>query len=111
MLYKTLESEEDAFYCFIYIMEEKNWKLCFDATTSKLVILLEFFKQIIEGAFIELYEHLSNEIDEDWLTVAFQSIVSCVFIYDCQDSVATHIFDVFLLDGEEVILTLIVKML
>jgi hypothetical protein len=72
MLLKVLDnSEEDAFYCFIYIMEKHKWKYCFDDTTSKLVVLLEFFKHIIEGAFTKLYEHLSCEIDEDWLTVAF----------------------------------------
>ena len=75
MLLKILENEEDAFYCFIYIMEQHKWKHCFDSQTTKLQQLLTFFKQLIEGAFPDLYEHLSVEIDEDWLTVAFQSIV------------------------------------
>lgn len=75
MLLKILESEEDAFYCFIYVMEEHNWKHCFDKITSKLTVLLEFFNTFIQGAFPELYEHLSNEIDDGWITVTFSSII------------------------------------
>lgn len=32
-------------------------------------------------------------------------------MYDCPEDIASHIFDVFLLDGEQVIFTLIIKMI
>lgn len=34
-----------------------------------------------------------------------------IFIYDCCENIAINIFDVFLLDGEQVIISLLLKMI
>ena len=59
-----------------------------------------------------MYEHLKEQIDEVSLVPIFASLVITIFISDLQDytpSVATHIFDVFLIDGESVVFTLLMK--
>ena len=45
------------------------------------------------------------------LVPVFSSILQTIFIYDSPEEIATHIFDVFLLDGETVIFTLLLKMI
>ena len=45
------------------------------------------------------------------LVPVFSSILQTIFIYDSPEEVATQIFDVFLLDGETVIFTLLLKMI
>ena len=45
------------------------------------------------------------------LVPVFSSIIATIFIYDSPEQVATQIFDVFLLDGEQVIFTLLLKMI
>ena len=46
---------------------------------------------------------------EDSLTPAFSTLIQTVFLYDCPENVASHIFEVFLIDGEQVLITILLK--
>jgi hypothetical protein len=72
--------------------------------------MLSFLEDVLETGFPEIFEHIMNEIEISLVPV-FSSIISTVFIYDSPEAIATHIFDVFLLDGEIVIFTLLLKMI
>lgn len=78
--------------------------------TSKLISLLGFLECVLETAYPKVYEHIMSEIEISLVPV-FSSIIQTIFIYDSPEPVATHIFDVFLLDGECVIFTLLLKMI
>ena len=78
--------------------------------TSKLIEMLTFLENILESTFPSVYNHIMEEIEISLVPV-FSSIISTIFIYDTPESVATSIFDVFLLDGEIVIFTLLIKMI
>ena len=41
----------------------------------------------------------------------FSANIQTIFVYDCPEDIATHIFDAFLLDGEQVIFTLLINMI
>ena len=110
LLLKHLQSEEDAFYCFVHVMENHQWRHCFDMQTSKLICLLGFLECVLETAWPNVYNHIMEEIEISLVPV-FSSILQTIFIYDSPENVATQIFDVFLLDGETVIFTLLLKMI
>ena len=110
LLLKYLNDEEDAFYCLIHVMHNKKWRNCFDMETSKLINLLEFLECVLETAWTDVYDHIMAEIGISLVPV-FSSIIQTIFIYDSPDEIATHIFDVFLLDGETIIFTLLLKMI
>lgn len=78
--------------------------------TTKLINLLSFLECVLETAWPDIFNHIMDEIEISLVPV-FSSIIQTIFIYDSPESVATHIFDVFLLDGESVIFTLLLKML
>lgn len=110
LLLNHLPNEEDTFYCFVHIMEVHRWKECFDMHTTKLVNLLEFLECVLETGWPQVFQHIMNEIEIS-LVPLFSSIIQTIFIYDSPEPVATHIFDVFLMDGETVIFTLLLKMI
>ena len=110
MLLKHLENEEDSFYCLVHVMQVHDWRGCFNMNTSKLVQLMEFLECVLETAWPQIYEHIMEEIEIS-LVPCFSSIISTLFIYDSEEQTARQIFEVFLLDGEQVIFTLLLKMI
>jgi hypothetical protein len=110
LLLKHLIDQEDAFYCFIHVMKKHDWRGCYDMGTTKQVQLLALLESMLETAYVDVYNHIMTEIEIS-LVPCFSSLISTIFIYDSPENVALHIFDVFLLDGEQVIFTLLLKMI
>jgi len=110
LLLKHLRNEEDAFYCLVHVMQNHDWRGCYDLYTSKLINLLELLECILETGYPEVYNHIMTEIEISLVPV-FASIIQTIFIYDSPEHIATHIFDVFLLDGDSVIFTVLIKMI
>ena len=92
---------------------------------TRLVEHLNLIKEVLSTGYVEMYQHLKEEneqhkqpdpnIEDDdicGLVPVFASLLITVFIGDLTDyspRVATHIFDCFLIDGEKVIFTLLMK--
>ena len=92
---------------------------------TRLVAHLDLIKEILSTGYKEMHDHLMeenyavkepdpNEINEDvcGLVPIFASLLITTFISDLQDhtpNIATHIFDCFLIDGEKVVFTLLMK--
>lgn len=110
LLLKHFKNEEDTFFAFVHLMEKHQWKYCFDMETTKLINLLGFLECVLETAWADVYNHIMDVIEISLVPV-FASMIQTIFIYDSPESVATQIFDVFLLDGETVIFTLLLKMI
>jgi ABC-type antimicrobial peptide transport system permease subunit len=78
---------------------------------SKCRAHLEFLTQFMESTFPSIYYRIIEECDID-LAAVFTSTVITAFVGDLQSvfpDIATHIFDVFLCDGECLIFVLITK--
>lgn len=109
--YSLKYNESDTFFIWIHIIENLRYRKIFDKTLSKLNYNLKMVEQHLKCAFPEVYEKILYQLEID-LSPVFTSIIQTVFIYDLQSVsplIAQHIFDVFLLDGESVIFTLITK--
>lgn len=74
---------------------------------------LKLIEENLEGGYPDLFNHLLEQMVEN-LAPYFTDTIMTMFIANLQDSspdIATHIFDVFLLDGEKVIFTLLMKLI
>lgn len=61
-----------------------------------------------------MFEHILQETEDTSLFPVFGSLILSIFISDLQGKyprILIHIFDAFLFDGEEVIFTLLLKIL
>jgi hypothetical protein len=91
-------------------MKVHGWRGCFSKDMSKLIQLIDFLGCVLETAFPKVYEQIVEQIDDN-LTPIFSPNIQTIFVYDCPEVAATKIFDVFLLDGEQVIFSLLIKMI
>jgi hypothetical protein len=105
-----MQNEEDSFYCLIHIMKVHGWRGCFSKDMAKLIELIDFLGCVLETAFPKVHTQIVEQIDENLVPV-FSPNIQTIFVYDCPEHVATQIFDVFLLDGEQVVFTLLIKMI
>ena len=76
---------------------------------EKLYQFVEFLKCVLETAFPEIHDKISD-IDENMINV-FSANIQTLFIYDAPEHIGAHIYDIFLLDGEQIIFTLLIKMI
>lgn len=105
-------NESEAFFIWVHILEDLKYYRMFDRTMSKLRSHMKVLEEHLKSAYPEIYDKVINEVGLEDLSPIFCSIVSTVFVVDLQhDSpeIAAHIFDVFLVDGESVVYTLITK--
>jgi hypothetical protein len=105
-------NEEEAFYIFCYIMDELKWSLIFEPSMERIMTYITNFEAVISGGYFELAKHIMNENSGSLdLYTYFGSVLTSLFVRDLQvkyPQTLMHIFDVFLLDGEEVILQLLI---
>jgi len=74
---------------------------------------LKLIEANLQGGYPDLFAHMLDQMVEN-LAPYFTDTVMTMFIASLQDSspdIAKHIFDVFLLDGEKVIFTLLMKLI
>lgn len=101
-------SELAAFRVFWYVMNDLQWRELFLAGTPKLVRILDSLARQVESHHLDLYMHFqSQELDFTCFSAYFLTL--CVYIAPLEVSV--KIMDLFLMEGEEVLLNLILKML
>lgn len=107
MLLQNIPDEQDAFWCLVYIMFEKNWREIYDKTSCKISLLISDFQSHLKRKNKSVYEHI--KLDEGFTYEAcITSQIITLFIYDCEFDQATRMFEMFLLDGEQVIVDLLV---
>ena len=109
-------NEVDAFFCLIRILGDTDgdlgWRNFLKEGFPALFDHLELLEQLVSTSFPDVYEHLTEDQDELNLSLYFMGIIFTVFVSELQDvtpQIAVHIFDVFLVEGESVILTLLIN--
>lgn len=91
----------------VYLMFEKNLRDIYVDASQKIALLLSDFEHYLKKYNRAVYDHLNGE-EGFTMEVCFTSQIVTLFIYDCEFEEATRIFEMFLLDGEQVILDLLV---
>ena len=80
---------------------------------AKITEHLTLLEELLRTTFPKVQQHLEKEFGQSaCLEIVFWSHLMTIFIVDLMDQhpqIATHIFDIFLIDGEIMIYTLFMK--
>uniref|UniRef100_A0A7S3FVU5 Rab-GAP TBC domain-containing protein n=1 Tax=Strombidium rassoulzadegani TaxID=1082188 RepID=A0A7S3FVU5_9SPIT len=109
---RLVYNEVDCFFCMIRIMQDLKWRRVFEEGMPGLISHLELITEILSTSYPKIYNHLVYEQNEIDLVPYFAGMIMSVFVSDLHSispQIAVHIFDVFLVDGESVIFTLLIK--
>ena len=91
-------------------MCDRGWRDIFNQHCNKIARLLVDLDDYVAEVIPELHEHF--QMDE-YMTMeaAFTSQLITLFIYDASAEVSDRILELFLLDGEQIIVDLLAVML
>ena len=94
-------------------MKHHGWRGCFDDTLSKSQELVFLLENTIQTAWPSLWKHIMAESHAyvDDLHPIFQKYILLIFIDHDQLPQSLKIFELFLLEGEQVIIALLLKMI
>lgn len=107
----NIEDDEDAFWCLEELLNgEHSWRDIFSDDTPKLCSLLREIEERLKKKCPKVLTHL-NETTQLNVEAAFSSIFITLFIYDLNQAQATRIFEMFLLDGESLLVKFLVRMI
>ncbi|CAG9317093.1 unnamed protein product [Blepharisma stoltei] len=108
-LIMQISNEELAFWAFVQVMFEYNWRLMFTNGTPKLINMIKNTEKSIKYRFPEILEHI--EENELTLVSCFAQYMVTIFLYDTPLDISVRIMDLFLLEGEKLMHRLLSKML
>ena len=118
--YESNEEEKDllvydeiqAFYTLVYIMKIKEWREVYRPNLDRLIKDLLILEASLESSYPQIFKHIEiNQCDSSLFPI-FGSFLLSLFVSDLQDKypkTLAHIFDAFLIDGEQLIFTLLIK--
>jgi len=109
LLILHLDCEEDAFWALIYIMNDLGWRGVYTDETPKLMEALARLDHSLKIVHPDVHFHLEKE--HAALSVAFSSAFITLYVSDLTVDVSKRIFELFLLDGEDVMLAILMRML
>jgi len=105
-------NEVDTFYCFLHIMNDLRWREMFKEGMAGIKMSLSFISETLATTYPDVYNHFIEEMDNADIEPYFIDIVMTAFVFSLMSvspQIATHIFDVFLIEGERAIFQLIIK--
>ena len=110
LLLQVIPDEEDAFWCLVFVMFSRDWRSIFAQDDPKIGILVNDLQNYLRRNCRSVYQHLQKQ-DIATLSASVTSQIVTLFIYDNELSAAIKIFELFLLDGEKVLVDLLAGMM
>ena len=109
MLY-YIKDEEQVFWCLFSLMQQKwEWRWIYTEGLPKLQSLLQLLEKHLQQEFPLIKKHLKDNCLE--ISGTFSPLFMTLFVYMTPFDVATRLFELFLLDGELVLIKLLLKMI
>ena len=110
MLY-YIPDEEQVFWCLVNLMQSERWQWRFIYTEGfpKLQTLLGVLQERMQIEFPRIYKHLQDNFLE--IIGTFTPLIMTLFVYMTPLEVSSRLFELFLIDGEHVLLTIVLKMI
>lgn len=106
----NIEEDEDAFWCLQELLYGKHqWRDIFKDNTPRLVRLLDQIEAKLKKKAPKVLTHLVKTTQLN-VAAAFSSLFITLFIYDLPREQASRIFEMFLLDGELLLIKMLVRM-
>ena len=108
MLY-YIEDEEQVFWSLFVLMQRKQWRWIYTDGFPKLQSLLALLHERMQLEFPRILEHLTDNYLE--ISGTFSPLFMTLFVYMTPFDVATKLFELFLLDGELVLIKVLLRMI
>lgn len=108
MLLMHLPDEVSVFWVFVHIMYGKNWRSMFKQGVPKLLEMIESLRRSLESHLLDVYKHFC---EQRFNLNCFAGELMTLFSYKCRLDISIRIVDLFLLEGEHVLLNLLLKMI
>jgi len=103
MLLLHINKEELAFFTLVHIMYNCEWRGIYMEDMPKLTALLKQLSKEIKKHLPEIYSHLKKlEVD---IAGLFSHIFLTIFVYRAPFDLAVKIFDLFLLEKENILIS------
>eukprot|EP00826_Nyctotherus_ovalis_P001055 TRINITY_DN10120_c0_g4_i2.p1 TRINITY_DN10120_c0_g4~~TRINITY_DN10120_c0_g4_i2.p1 ORF type:complete len:132 (+),score=31.87 TRINITY_DN10120_c0_g4_i2:579-974(+) len=104
-----IKDERLAYLCLLHIMFKFNWRRIYLSNMVELVRLIRVLNKRLEKEVPAVYKHFRKyEVNMEGL---FSHIFLSIFVYYSPIQFATRIFDLFLLDKEEALISCMVKVI
>ena len=105
-----ISDEEQVFWCLYSLMQSKwQWRWIYTEGLPKLQGLLMLLEDRIQNEFPLIKKHLKDNCLE--ICGTFSPLFMTLFVYMTPLDVATKLFELFLIDGELILIKLLLKMI
>lgn len=91
-------------------MFEKGWRDIFNQKSSRIATILSDLEVYIKATWPKLHHRM---ISDEYLSMesTFTSTIITLYIYDAPLEIATRIFELFLIEGAQIIVDIIVSLI
>jgi len=109
MLLLHLRDERLAYLCFLYIMFEHNWRLLYTSNMQLLYSLIDQLTMRLKEEVPRVYKHFKG--GDMSVMGMFSHVFLTAFVYRTPLEFSVRVFDIFLLDKEEALISTLVKII
>ena len=109
MLLQLIPDQEDAFWCLVYVMFQRDWRSIFSDDAQRINQMINDMEAYLQRSCRAVHQHLVRQ--QATMAASFSSQLITLFIYGNDFSAAAKIFELFLLDGEQVLVDMLAGMI
>ena len=109
MLLRMIPDQEDAFWAFVFLMFERDWRTIFLDDAKKVGYLLADLEAYFKVYCKSVYRHVLNDEFASW-EASFTSHLITLFICDNEFEHALRVMDLFMLEGEQILVDILATM-
>ncbi|KAL4466571.1 hypothetical protein ABPG73_015142 [Tetrahymena malaccensis] len=103
------EYEENTFWILVHIMKIKNWRILFLDGTPGIHQMIKILDQKMKEYIPKIYQHIADVGLESYS--CFSQYFFTILLYNAPKTVQKRILDLFLFEGEQILYSVIIKML
>ena len=101
--------EERVFWCLHQLMQQRNWRLVFTANFPKLKSITRILEARMQQEMPRVLRHLKDNYME--VEGTFSPHFMTLYVYLTPIEIATRLFEIFLLDGENALIKVLLRMM
>ncbi|EAR89881.3 rab-GTPase-TBC domain protein (macronuclear) [Tetrahymena thermophila SB210] len=103
------EYEENTFWILVHIMHVKNWRILFLDGTPGIHQMIKTLDQKMKEYVPQIFQHIADVGLDSYS--CFSQYFFTILLYNAPKTVQKRILDLFLFEGEQILYSVIIKML
>ncbi|KAL4483879.1 hypothetical protein ABPG72_006254 [Tetrahymena utriculariae] len=103
------EYEENTFWILVHIMQIKNWRILFLDETPGIHMMIKTLDQKMKEYIPQIFNHIADVGLDSYS--CFSQYFFTILLYNAPKTVQKRILDLFLFEGEQILYSVIIKML